>query len=100
MIFDVTVAITNDIPVWPGDRPVKRTAKSHPSRDGSHPVEVTSIEMGSHTGTHIDAPFHMVSGGRRLSDIPIGQLVGKAVVAEIPGVRSIGRPQLEKFEWN
>ena len=100
MIYDVSVPITNSIPVWPSDPPVKLTQKSHPSRDGSHTIELTSIEMGSHTGTHLDAPFHMVSRGRRLSDIPIEQLVGKATVVELPGERSIGRRQLEKVTWN
>jgi arylformamidase len=87
------------MPVWPSDPPVKLTPKSHPSRDGSHTVELTSIEMGSHTGTHLDAPFHMVTGGKRLSEIPIDQLVGDASVVELPSVRSIGRTELAGIDW-
>jgi arylformamidase len=56
--------------------------------------------MGSHTGTHLDAPFHMLANGRRLSDIPLEQLVGPATVFEIAGVGSIERPHLEKLDWN
>ena len=56
MIFDVTVPITNTMPVWPGDPLVHLTAISHLSRDKSHTVKLTAIEMGSHTGTHVDAP--------------------------------------------
>ena len=100
MIYDVSVPITNRIPVWPSDPRVKLTPKSHLSRDGSHTVELTSIEMGSHTGTHLDAPSHMVSGGRRLSNIPMEQLVGKATVVELSDVRSIGRQQLANVSLN
>jgi arylformamidase len=89
MIHDVTVPITNTMPVWPSDPPVKLTPQSHLSRDKSHTVQLTSIEMGSHTGTHIDAPWHFVQSGRRLNQIPIETLVGKATVFELPGVRSI-----------
>lgn len=99
MIYDVTVPITNTMPVWPGDPAVQLMLKSHSSRDGSHTVKLTAIEMGSHTGTHLDAPIHMVAGGRSLSDIPLSQLVGEASVVEIENVRSIGRVQLEALDW-
>ncbi len=99
MIYDVTVPITNTMPVWPSDPPVSLTPKSHLSRDRSHTVRLTAIEMGSHTGTHIDAPYHFVDGGLKLSDIPMEQLVGTATVFEIPNARSIGRNQLEPLNW-
>src|ERR1051325_1849795 len=97
MLYDVTVPITNSMPVWPSDPPVKLIPKPHESRDKSHIVQVTNIEMGSHTGTHIDAPWHFIPDGRRLNQIPLDTLIGTAVVFEIPGVRSIGREQIEKL---
>jgi arylformamidase len=99
MIYDITVPISSTMPVWPGDPPVRLTPKSHPSRDQSHTVQLTAIEMGSHTGTHIDAPYHFVDGGRKLHEIPIDQLVGPVQVYDIPGVRAIGLAQLESLEW-
>jgi len=99
MIYDVTVPISNTMPVWPGDPSVQLTAKSHLSRDKTHTVHLTAIEMGSHTGTHMDAPFHMIDGGRTLSDIPLDTLVGKARVMEIPAARSLGRTELQAFDW-
>src|SRR5438093_8058832 len=99
MIYDVTVPITNTMPVWPGDPPVQLLPKSHESRDKSHIVSLTAITMGSHTGTHIDAPFHMMQGGKRLHEFSLETLVGRANVFEIPGVRSIGRADLERFDW-
>jgi len=100
MIYDVTVPITNTMPVWPGDPPVHVLPKSHLSRDKSHTVQLTAIEMGSHTGTHLDAPYHFVEGGRRLHEIPLEQLTGRVAVINLPGVRSIGRKDLEDFKWD
>ena len=100
MIYDLTVPITNSMPVWPGDPPVRLSAKSHVSQDGTHTVRLTSIEMGSHTGTHIDAPFHMIDGGRRLSDFPLEVFAGRARVVEVPGVRSLGAAELSGLSWS
>ena len=99
MIYDVSVPITNAMPVWPGDPPVELVPKSHESRDKTHIVKLTAIAMGSHTGTHIDAPFHMINGGKRLHEFPLEIFVGKATVFEVPGVRSIRRADLERFDW-
>ena len=100
MILDVTVPITNSMPVWPGDPQVRLSPKSHLSRDKSHTVKLTAIEMGSHTGTHVDAPYHFVEGGKRLHEIPLEQLTGKATVFEIAGARSIGLGNLEHLNWD
>jgi arylformamidase len=100
MIYDVTVPISNVMPVWPGDPPVRLTPKSHLSRDKTHTVRLTAIEMGSHTGTHIDAPVHMIDTGNRLDEFPLETLTGKATVFEISGVRFLGREQLERLNWN
>jgi arylformamidase len=97
MIYDISVPILPTMQVWPSDPPVRLTPVSHPSRDGTHTVRITQIEMGSHTGTHIDAPWHMIEGGRRLNEIPLETLVGPAEVLEITGRHSIRRADLERF---
>jgi len=99
MIYDISVPITDTMPVWPGDPPVTLLRKSHESKDHSHIVTITDIRMGSHTGTHFDAPFHMINGGRKLDEFTLDILVGKATVFQIPGVRSIGRKDLDRFNW-
>src|SRR6185503_4606739 len=98
MIYDVTVPITNSMPVWPGDPPVRLSAKSHLSRDKTHTVRLTAIDMGSHTGTHIDAPFHMIDDGKRLEQLALETLTGKATVFEISGTSSLGRVNLEGLD--
>jgi arylformamidase len=99
MIYDVSLPITNTMVVWPSDPPVVLTPKAHLSRDKSHTVRLTAIEMGSHTGTHIDAPYHFVDHGKKLHEIPMEQLVGTASVVEFRNVRSIGRRELETLDW-
>ena len=99
MIYDVTVPISNAMPVWPGDPAVELTPTSHQSRDKTHTVHLTAIQMSSHTGTHVDAPVHMIKGGKRLGDFDLSVFVGKATVFEIPAVRAIGPDQLLKFNW-
>ena len=98
MIYDVSVPITNTMPVWPSDPPVKLSPKSHLSRDGSHTVQLTAIAMGSHTGTHLDAPWHFVEGGKKLHEIPLDQLVGPAIVIALENVRAINRGDLERID--
>jgi arylformamidase len=100
MIYDVSVPIDNPMPVWPSDPPVKLMTEAHASRDQSYTIRVTRIEMGSHTGTHIDAPWHFIESGRRLNEIPLNTLVGEATVFEIAGVRSIGKSEVEKLQLN
>jgi len=100
MIYDVTVPISNSMPVWPGDPPVKLSPKSHLSRDKTHTVRLTAIEMGSHTGTHIDAPFHMIDNGKRLEEFSLEILTGKVTVFDIPNVQSLGRTELERLNWS
>jgi arylformamidase len=94
MLYDVTVPIAASMPVWPGDPPVRLNLHAHPSRDKSHTVRVTSLEMGSHTGTHIDAPWHFIEGGRTVGEIPLEQMVGDAQVVALEGIRSITRRAL------
>jgi arylformamidase len=100
MIHDVSVPITIRMPVWPFDPQVNLASTAHPTRDKSHTVRVTGIEMGSHTGTHIDAPWHMVENGRQLNQIPIETMIGPAIVLEIPTVLSIGRADLQELDFD
>ena len=38
--------------------------------------------MGVHTGTHVDAPFHFIEGGKRIHEMDLSSLIGKAYVFE------------------
>jgi len=82
--YDVTLPISPCLPVWPGDvAPALEIAASISSGD---PYNSTLIRMGSHTGTHVDAPSHFLAKGATVDQLPLEVLVGEAWVAELPVV--------------
>ena len=100
MIYDISVPVRNGMHVWPSDPAVVLEAGVHPAVDRSHEIRVTSIRCGTHTGTHLDAPSHMIAGSGTLSDISLEVLIGPVRVVDVPGVTSIDRAALETHDWN
>ncbi len=81
-IYDVSVAIREKMPTWPSDPGVKiQLAMSMARGDG---VNVSSLAMGAHTGTHFDAPFHFVQGGKTVDQLDPAAIIGTCRVFEIP----------------
>ncbi|HEU0182073.1 MAG TPA: cyclase family protein [Agromyces mariniharenae] len=75
--------ITSGMQVYPGDPGVEIGAALELARDG---VDVAQLHLGSHTGTHLDAPSHTVSGGRTTGGIGLDELVGEALVVHVEGL--------------
>src|SRR5882762_1516491 len=46
---------------------------------------VSHLSLGSHTGTHVDAPSHYIPGGAATSEVDLSALVGPAVVIDVRG---------------
>lgn len=91
-ILDLTHLITPDMPVYPGTEPPVLEAANTVAKDG---FAEKLLRMYSHTGTHIDAPAHMLSGGATLDRMEAGQFVGTACVIEAGGAEAIGVELLE-----
>ncbi len=72
---------------WPGDPEVKidRILKM----ESGDQCNVSTISMSSHTGTHIDSPYHFIESGVTLDDLPLAAVIGKARVIEIADNESI-----------
>ena len=100
MIYDISVPIRNEMHVWPSDPAVVLETEVHASRDDSHEIRVTSIRCGSHTGTHLDAPSHMIAGSGTLNDVSLESLIGPARVIDASGARSIDLEMLENRDWD
>ena len=68
------------MPVWPGDPKVEfvRTASIHEAG-----YNVTRINLGAHTGTHIDSPHHVMHDDRGVDSYPLDSLVGWAEVLDL-----------------
>ncbi|MFC7432029.1 cyclase family protein [Agrococcus sp. GCM10030264] len=82
-MIDLSHPIVDGMLVYPGDPAVHVSSALSLEGDG---VAVTSLRMGSHTGTHIDAPSHTVAGGRTLGAVSLDELVGDALVVRMPGL--------------
>lgn len=86
-IYDVTLTITHDMPVWPGDTPptLVRTG-SIEKGDNANTSEVT---LSVHTGTHVDSPDHFMNNGKTVEQLSLEALIGRAYVLYLPGVKQI-----------
>ncbi len=81
-IFDITLPLCAQTPVWEGD---KKVSIGHTSRiaDGED-YNVSWFEMGAHTGTHLDAPSHVLAEGAGADQFALERLIGEAQVLLIP----------------
>lgn len=93
-IYDVSMSIREDMISWPSDGPV-RIEQVKSMTDGDR-LNLSRLEMSAHTGTHIDAPSHFVDGAGGIDTISPSLLVGPVLVLEIPGIREIGKEDLEQ----
>ncbi len=86
-IYDITVTITNDLPVWPGDPKVwlERFSKI----EAGESANVSRVSMSVHSGTHMDAPYHFIPQGRTIDALPLETLIGPAQVVQVPDEVSV-----------
>jgi arylformamidase len=77
-IYDISLPISESLPVWPGDPGIRITQPSHLDRGDA--ATVTRLDMGAHTGTHVDAPAHFIPGGSGVDALDLDVLVGPARV--------------------
>ena len=81
--FDVTVAISESVPIYEGDPPASVDGVKAIGRgDG---VNVSALCFGAHTGTHVDAPNHFIEGTRRVDELDVDKLIGPCRVVQLPG---------------
>lgn len=81
--IDVSVPITDGMISWPGDPKVH--IKRAINIDKGAEANVTKLNMGAHTGTHMDAPRHFLNTRVGIDKIPLDNIIGKARVIEIRG---------------
>jgi arylformamidase len=81
-LLDVSVLLKPGMPVYPGNPefecdPVHRIADGHSSNH-------SRLVMGTHTGTHVDAPRHFFDGRPGVDQMPLDLLIGRARVIDLP----------------
>lgn len=77
-IFDISIPITPEMVVWPGDPLVE--IKTLSTIENNDQANVSQISMSVHTGTHIDAPSHFLQHGKTIDQLPLEKLIGKVLV--------------------
>src|SRR5699024_12363397 len=78
---------------WPEDEPFHYETPVTKEMSGS--VKIGKITTSTHTGTHIDAPFHFMNDGKRILDLDINRFIGTCIVIGIGVVDTIDREALE-----
>lgn len=92
-IYDISMVIEEDMVVYP-DNPKPRIETRHTIPE--HGVHDTVLKLGTHTGTHVDAPKHFVFNGKSIDQVPLRALVGSCRVLDLTNIReSISRKNLE-----
>jgi arylformamidase len=82
-LYDITLPISDHLPVWPGDPAIKIERIS--SMEDGDAVNVTKLDMSAHVGTHVDAPYHFLGGSHPTAEqLNLKKLIGRVVVIHIP----------------
>lgn len=90
---DISQVLHDHIPVWPGDTPFQYRVSWGMEESGS--VNVGQVTMSTHTGTHIDAPYHFDNDGKRVIDLDFNLYIGHAKVIHLNQPASIGISDLK-----
>jgi arylformamidase len=75
-LVDLTRPLSAATPVWPGDPPIRLDVAA------AFPL-VHALCLGSHSGTHLDAPRHLDPAGAALDDLDLQSLIGPAWVCDL-----------------
>ena len=81
-IYDVTVSISAETPIYKGDPGVE--INSFKAMAAGSSANVSQIAFGVHTGTHVDAPNHFIDGAKRVHELDPQKLIGPCRVIEVP----------------
>jgi kynurenine formamidase len=79
---DLTMILDRFTQVYPGDRKPEFRQVASTEKEGWNLHE---IDITTHTGTHLDAPWHMLKDGKKLSDYPLTRFIGRAILLDVRG---------------
>jgi arylformamidase len=83
MIYDISLTLEPEMPIYPGDAPYVLEPMLRIAEGGV--CNLSRLTMGTHTGSHIDAPWHFHEQGKRIEQIPLERLIGQAWVVDVRG---------------
>jgi len=94
--IDISKILSEKMNIWPGDSPFKFQATMAMKKGDS--VNVAKVEMSTHTGTHLDAPYHYDENGLTIDEIPIEAVCGDCVVVDAIGCHVINETVMDKIK--
>ncbi|GBG07853.1 cyclase [Paenibacillus agaridevorans] len=96
-IYDISMTIKEDMQVWKNSEHKQPSITNVQNHQQGKPHE-SKISLNVHTGTHVDAPLHMLENGATIETITMEQLVGTARVLDLTKIRGeIARQDLLPF---
>lgn len=81
-IYDITVPISNGVPIYDGDSEAR--VESFAALERGDSANVSKMCFGVHTATHVDAPNHFIEGTRTVDELDLEKLMGPCRVIEVP----------------
>jgi kynurenine formamidase len=97
-IVDLSVPVDAGTQVYPGDPVPRMQVHSTIARDG---FNLLHLDLGSQTGTHVDAPYHFADDGLRLHQLDLGLFTGRGVLVDVRGAgprERIGWDRVARYE--
>lgn len=88
-IVDLSVPVGPGTQVYPGDPTASLTVHS---TIAEHGFNLLHVEMGSQTGTHVDAPYHFEEDAPRIDEMPLERFAGPAVIADVRSAAGAREP--------
>lgn len=92
-IIDITLLLSDALPIWPGSIGFQLSWQKK-IKDGNQSNN-SYFSSDSHIGTHIDAPYHFITGGDTIDMIQLEKIIGPCHVIELNGCDEIGSEELE-----
>jgi len=96
-IIDLTLTVSDKIPTFPGSPQPSFIPWENVKEDG---YNLELLFLSTHTGTHMDAPYHFLEKGAKIHEISLKKLVSEAVLIQSKkkGGESITKTDIQKFE--
>ena len=93
--IDISVPVSPELPIYEGDPPTQINVWEEMARGAQ--ADVRWFRMGTHTGTHVDAPAHFIPGAPSVDTLDFEACIGPAQVLDLTGLAEerIDRADLE-----
>src|SRR3989344_4355909 len=84
-IYDISMEISEDMAVYKNK--AEKKPKISVTRELKDGANESKIELEMHTGSHADAPYHVLENGKKIDEMPLDRFMGKAVVVDFTKVK-------------